>query len=177
MRLVLFYLFIWFKYNSGTSGNEFYGLDDEEFRKLDASQSHKLYYNEKYLRVMKSCHPNCDSKSIVDRATKKPLNQVLEALVSLDESNQDEIRKFVDEYLHKPGIEISKANLTDWKPYPTFLANVNSVQLKQFSVELNKIWLELYRKFDKEKLEPGCVSSHLNMVNPFIVPGGRFIEM
>lgn len=136
-----------------------------------------LYMNEKFLRVVKLVNQDVDSKHIVDRPTKKPLSQVLAALEKLDESNLDDIRAFVDECLHEPGIEIVRASFIDWKSEPRYLDKIESEELKRFSLSINKIWLDLYKKFDDTKLDAGSVSSHLAMKHPFLVPGGRFREM
>lgn len=136
-----------------------------------------LYLNEKYLRAMKLVQPGVDSKSIVDRATKQPLDAVLVALESLDERNVEEIREFVRVYLHEPGMEIVNAELLDWNCEPAFLANIRNDHLRQFSMHLNQTWKDLYKKFDTSLLGPGCVSSHLAMRHPFVVPGGRFREI
>ncbi|CAF0707031.1 unnamed protein product [Brachionus calyciflorus] len=137
----------------------------------------KLYTSEKFLRALKRLNPNLDSKSIVDRATKKPVDEVLNALDNLDEFIIDDIQKFSDIFLHSPGIEIERANLTDWKEEPEILSKLKSEELKNFFKAVNSIWLDLYKKFDSNTLYPGCVSSHLPMKHSFIVPGGRFIEM
>ncbi len=147
------------------------------YDKCAIRHAEKLYLNPKYLRVVKSAFPTCDSKSIVDRATKRPLKNVLADLDALSEENLEEIRKFVAYNFKLPGAEITCANLTDWREEPGFIRKIKHPELKRFSVELNKIWLELYKKFDVEKLGAECVSSHLPMKHPFIVPGGRFIEM
>jgi alpha,alpha-trehalase len=136
-----------------------------------------LYTNEKFLRALKRLNENSDSKSIVDRATKKPADQVLVALENLNEDNLVEIEAFVVAYLYNPGVEIKKANLTDWQEEPAFLEKLKSDELKSFFKSINKIWLDLYKKFDESMLEEGCVSSHLPMKHSFVVPGGRFIEM
>ena len=135
----------------------------------------KLYLNDKYLKLIHLAYENIDSKSVVDRATKKSLDEVLNALENLDENNLDSIRLFVDEYLHEPGYEIVKANLTDWKHFPKYIDSIKNDNLKQFSLALNEIWKDLYKRLDTKKLSIGAVSSHLPLKNPFIVPGGRFI--
>jgi alpha,alpha-trehalase len=149
----------------------------EIYSKYALRHAEKLYLNPKYLRAVKEAFPTCDSKSIVDRATKRPLKNVLADLAVLNENNLDEVRKFVSYNFELPGAEITCANLTDWTEEPTFIRRIKNPDLKRFSIELNKIWLELYKKFDMEKLGEDCVSSHLPMKHPFIVPGGRFIEM
>lgn len=64
-------------------------------RWLSTHSSHApaaLYLNQKYLRVVKLAHRAGDSKAVVDRATKRPIDQVLVALKTLDETNLDEIK-------------------------------------------------------------------------------------
>ena len=64
-------------------------------RWLSSHSSHSpttLYMNQKYLRVVKLAHRSGDSKAVVDRATKRPLGEVLDALRKLDETNLDEIK-------------------------------------------------------------------------------------
>lgn len=51
-----------------------------------------LYLNEKFLRVVKLANRAEDSKSVVDRPTKKTLKDVLTALKCLNETNLDEIK-------------------------------------------------------------------------------------
>jgi len=145
--------------------------------KYEIRQAIKLYMNEKFLRCVKKVNPNVDSKSIVDRATRKPIEQVLMALDDLDEHNLDQVQQFVDTHLHEPGIEIIRAELTDWVEEPRFLKHINSEELRHFCTALNRVWLDLYKKLDMSKLEQECVTSHLPMRYPFIVPGGRFIEI
>lgn len=136
-----------------------------------------FYSNDKYLRALKRLQPNSDSKSIVDRATKKPLDQVLAALDSLDEFNMQDVQNFVSDFLHEPGVEIKSANLTDWTEQPEIVHSLHNNELKEFFHALNKQWLDLYKTFDSSMLESGSVSSHLPMLHPFIVPGGRFLEI
>ncbi|CAF1124260.1 unnamed protein product, partial [Brachionus calyciflorus] len=140
-------------------------------------EAEKLYLNEKFLRCVKFFNPNVDSKSIVDRATRKPIDQVLKALENLNENNVDDIEYFINTYLHEPGIEIIRADLTDWSEMPKFIKSLKNEELKNFCLALNKVWIDLYKKLDLSKLEHECVSSHLPMRYPFIVPGGRFIEI
>lgn len=97
---------------------------------LSVAQAQKLYLNEKFLRVVKSVNLNADSKSIVDRATKKPVNQVLDALQNLNEQNLDEIKNFIQVFLHEPGFEITKAHLNDWIEEPEFLTKIKTPELK-----------------------------------------------
>jgi alpha,alpha-trehalase len=141
------------------------------------AEAEKLYLNEKYLRIVKLADPSVDSKSVVDRATKRPLNDVLDALRRVNEANLDDIKSFVLLNLHEPGYEIERAKLVDWKAEPTFIRELKSDKLVEFSLAINRIWLDLYKKCDHSKLDQGCVSSHLPMKHAFIVPGGEFREI
>lgn len=132
-------------------------------------ESKKLYLSSKYLRAHKLAFPALDSKTAVDRPTKQPLDQVLAALRHLNETNPDEIRSFVFKYLDEPGSEIVAANLTDWVETPRFVESIKDDQLREFAIELNRIWRELYKQVDR--LGDGCISSHLPMKHPFVVPG------
>lgn len=152
-------------------------LNEERLLRSEILKAEKLYLNEKYLRLVKLANLRVDSKSIVDRATKRPLNEVLNDLEKLNESNLTEINLFINKNLHEPGIEIIKANYTDWSEKPKFLESLRKEKLVLFAKSLNKIWLDLYKRFDFSKLENGSVSSHLPMKYPFIVPGGRFLEI
>lgn len=158
-------------------------IDKSPIKSTKSSQQHpnkraaQLYLNEKLLRVVKSVEPHSDSKSIVDRATKRPVEQVLSDLALLNENDHESIIEFIQENFHEPGIEIVGAELSDWSSEPRFLTRIQNQQLKSFASHLNLTWLYLCKKFDSEKLAPGCVSSHLDMKHPFVVPGGRFREI
>lgn len=137
----------------------------------------QLYLNEKYLRVAKLADPFADSKSIVDRATKRPLELVLSDLDDLDERDLSSIRIFIEKNFHEPGIEIVNAKLTEWSSRPFFLENIRDERLREFSAHLNETWLHLCKRYDPSLLGHGCVSSHLDMKHSFVVPGGRFREI
>lgn len=141
------------------------------------ADAEKLYLNEKYLRAMKLARLHPDSKMAVDRATKRPLDECLRALDELDLDNIEKIRQFADQYLYEPGIEIVRANLSDWSPIPKYVFELKNQELITFALGLNKIWQDLYKRVDLSKLTDGRVSSHLPMRHGFVVPGGRFLEI
>lgn len=144
---------------------------------LIIAEAEKLYLNEKYLRAMKLVRLHPDSKMAVDRATKRPLDETLRALDTLNLDNIEQIRQFVDEYLFEPGIEIVRANLSDWSPIPKYVFELKSQELISFALGLNRIWHDLFKRVDLSKLTNGRVSSHLPMRHGFVVPGGRFLEI
>jgi alpha,alpha-trehalase len=139
--------------------------------------SKQLYLNDKYLQMIHLAYEKRDSKSFVDRPTKKSLESVLLALDELNANNTDMIKDFVNEYLHEPGFEIVRAELTDWQASPKYIDNFQDQNLKKFSLAINEIWKDLYKRLDLSKLVEGAVSSHLPIKNAFMVPGGRFLEM
>ena len=145
------------------------------FSRKFEDEAKKLYLNDKYLKLIHSAYDKIDSKSVVDRPTKKPLDQVLKALNDLDENDLHGIRLFVDEFLHEPGYEIVIANFSDWRASPKYIDAIKDENLKNFSLALHHIWQDLYKQMDTEKLIEGAVSSHLPIKNPFVVPGGRFL--
>ena len=141
------------------------------------AEAEKLYLNDKYLRAMKLARLHPDSKMAVDRATKRPLEECLHALDELDLNNLTGIRQFVDEYLYEPGIEIVRANLSDWSPIPKYVFELKNQDVISFALGLNQIWHDLFKRVDLTKLTNGRVSSHLPMKHGFVVPGGRFLEI
>jgi alpha,alpha-trehalase len=113
----------------------------------------------------------------VDRPSKRAINEVLNALNNVPDNNQTAAIEFIGTYLDEPGSEIIKTAPIDWVNSPKFINDLQSNELKQFGKALNDIWLDLCRKVKPDQFLNGLVTSHLPMVHPFIVPGGRFIEM
>ena len=110
----------------------------------------------------------------MDRPTKKSLDEVLEKLSIVEEGDFNGAVQFVEECLHEPGYEITRASFSDWKSTPTYLENLKSKDLRNFAYSLNEIWLDLYKKCDHSVLNNGAVSSHIPLPYPFIVPGFYF---
>lgn len=127
-----------------------------------------------------------DSKTFVDKPTKKPLNQVLaayQALISNSSSSSNgsapsntSIAQFVSDNFGMEGQELQQANLTDFKQSPSFLKNISDAQVRDFSAAVHSFWPQLARTVNTSFLCQGCVSSFLPVNNTFIVPGGRFRE-
>jgi alpha,alpha-trehalase len=151
-------------------------LNEYDFHNF-IEKSKKLYLNSKYLRILKLAEPDSDSKSCVDRATKRSIDIVLSDLDKINETDSAQIREFIDKNLHEPGVEIVPANFTDWTEYPKFVDTLNNQNLKEFSIEINRIWPSLYKKIDFDMICSDCVSSSLPLLHPIVVPGGRFIEI
>lgn len=64
----------------------------------------------------------------------------------------------------------------DWISNPAFLNNINDPDLKQWGVDLNNIWKELGRQMTDDVHKNPQLYSIIPIMNPVIVPGGRFRE-
>jgi len=145
---------------------------------VTSEYAEKLYLNDKYLKVVKRANDSADSKSVIDRPTKKPLGDVLNALRHINETlDQTSATEFVHHYLFEAGHEIRPSTLQDWKDMPALVHALKSDNLKNFTMEINKIWLDLYRNVDVRAFSRGHATSHVPMKHAFVVPGGRFKEM
>ena len=144
---------------------------------VEVNDSSRLYLNKKFLQVGRLANSTVDSKAIVDRPTKQSIDEVFNALEAIQDNDQEAAIKFVKDYLGEPGSEILKTGPIDWKSSPQFINDLQSLELKRLGKALNEIWLDLYRKVDPNQFSNGLVTSHLPMIHPFVVPGGRFREM
>lgn len=137
--------------------------------------SKSIYLNDKFIRLVKKANETVDTKSIVDRPLKRPINEVLNSLDTYNENTtQLEAQEFVNKYLYDPGYDVYTAELTEWRPKPRFIRQLKNPLIRRLSEALHNTWRDLYKGF---KFNPEMVSSHLPMKNEFIVPGGRFREV
>lgn len=118
-----------------------------------------------------------DSKTFVDMPTKRPESQVLAAFHDLPENaSLSDLHKFLNENFDPPGSELDYPNPEDWKDNIELFNNIHDPDLLEFSKEIHCKWKNLIRVVNFSRLCEGCVSSHLNLKFPFVVPGGRFRE-
>jgi neutral trehalase len=64
----------------------------------------------------------------------------------------------------------------DWKTSIKLFEKIKDPELRAWSFVIHSKWQTLLRKVNYEKLCQGCVSSHLKLKYPFVIPGGRFRE-
>ncbi|KAJ1675707.1 hypothetical protein EV182_000737 [Spiromyces aspiralis] len=118
-----------------------------------------------------------DSKTFVDKPTKRPVTQVLEAFAKLPENpSKETLSRFVNENFGDEFSIIKPANLSDFRPDPNFLGSIASDLLRGFGAEVHSYWGELVRVQDLSGLCDGCDTTMLPIKHKFIVPGGRFRE-
>ncbi|XP_060876009.1 trehalase-like [Metopolophium dirhodum] len=123
-----------------------------------------------------------DSKTFVDMKMKYLPN---ETEVSFNKKmsdwnykpTKDLLTEFVNEYFVKEDSEFEKWIPTDWIREPKVLNSIKDEKLKNWTIEINAIWLNLGRKIkDDVRLHPESYSI-IYLPNPIIIPGGRFREV
>ncbi|EDW62035.1 uncharacterized protein [Drosophila virilis] len=93
-----------------------------------------------------------------------------------NETSVKHLTNFVDNHFDQPGTEMEYWCPPDWRMEPAFLAQIKDPQLKKFGSDLNRIWKQLGRNMkDCVRTSPQMYSL-VYVPNPFIVPGGRFLE-
>lgn len=142
-----------------------------------ASCDSPIYCDGPLLHAIQMSNYFPDSKTFVDMPTKLPLAQVLSNFEAIKNvSSREEVGKFLNENFYPVGSDTVKADPTDWHPNPAFLNKIADGNLNRFAREINMRWRDLMRKFDPTKICSQCVTSAIVTKNPFMVPGGRFIE-
>ncbi|KAG9293846.1 hypothetical protein G9A89_019184 [Geosiphon pyriformis] len=118
-----------------------------------------------------------DSKTFVDRPTKRPQEEVLIAFSKLPKNaSASVLENFVDTYFSEEGHDLIAAPILQFNPLS--LDNEITVPvLKKFSGIVHGYWQNLTRKTDLSNLCEGCSTSLIPLNYSFIVPGGRFREM
>lgn len=118
-----------------------------------------------------------DSKTFVDMPTIKPEAEVLInfSKLSLDATSA-ELREFLQENFAIAGSDLDTPHPIDWNSDISLLRNINDTGVREWALEIHKIWKTLIRQFNTSKLCDGCATSSLPLKYPFIIPGGRFRE-
>jgi len=89
---------------------------------------------------------------------------------------KDLLTEFVNEYFVKEDSEFEKWIPTDWIREPEILNSIKDENLKNWTIEINALWLNLGRKIKDDVLINPEHYSIIYVPNPFIIPGGRFRE-
>ena len=144
---------------------------------LFKSSAKEIYCSGQLLHTIQMSNVFIDSKTFVDMPTKYEHLTVLQNFKKLGTSpNKMEIEVFVKENFHPIGHDVTIVEPLDWHEKPTFLHGIRDQHVYEFGHFLNQKWKTLLRKQDKTKICPSCLTSVIETSNPFIVPGGRFIE-
>ena len=120
-----------------------------------------------------------DSKRFVDMPTKKPEQTILAAFRRLDDpSDLGRLEQFVQENFYPAGYELRKVRPRDWHEGIRLIAAIPDPKVRELAATVHGKWRGLLRQSDHshKRLCEGCVSSHLPLPHPFVVPGGRFRE-
>lgn len=124
---------------------------------------------------MQLAHITNDSKSFVDRPLKASVETVLAEFKKLpSKPTAAQCTSFMDKWMHPAGYEVQKVTPTDWVENPKFISELPD-DLKPIAISLHSKWHELVRTFNFTGLCDGCYSS-IEVPNPFVVAGGRFLE-
>ncbi|KAI7165039.1 hypothetical protein KC349_g117 [Hortaea werneckii] len=148
--------------------------------------SSPLYCQGEILRQIELAQPYEDSKTFVDLPTTRPLEEVIEAFNNLTKpiSNNTELQTFLEDYFGEAGSELEPVPNDSLSTDPTFLSNVSSQVLRNFTDQVINIWPDLTRSYvGPPRCESasggnasGCVSSFIPLNRTFVVAGGRFRE-
>ncbi|KAK9711331.1 hypothetical protein K7432_007910 [Basidiobolus ranarum] len=113
-----------------------------------------------------------DSKTFVDRGTKRPVNEVLTAFYKLPRNaTRATLKKFVADYFMDNESDLLKTELPDFNPNPPFLQQVKDRYLKGFASYIHSFWKTLTRTMAQDLPCEGCASSLIRIQRPFIIPG------
>ncbi|ORY02114.1 glycoside hydrolase [Basidiobolus meristosporus CBS 931.73] len=119
-----------------------------------------------------------DSKTFVDRGTKRPINEILTAFFKLPRNaTRSVLKKFVADYFTDNENDLLKVELPDFNPNPPFLQQIKDRYLKGFASFIHGFWKTLTRRMAQDLPCEGCATSLIRVPRPFIIPGGRFKEI
>ncbi|KFD52483.1 hypothetical protein M514_06680 [Trichuris suis] len=119
-----------------------------------------------------------DSKHFVDMSLRYSPSTTLGAFLHLpNKSDPVILRKFVENFFDEPGAELEPCNPTDWHPRPESFKLIRDPYYRLWAQMINQKWLKLCRKVKQDVLENPNRYSLIMVPRPFIVPGGRFLEL
>ncbi|XP_001380673.1 trehalase [Monodelphis domestica] len=141
----------------------------------------QIYCSGELLRRVQMAKLYRDDKHFVDMPLNTTPDQVLKDFSTLLSSSggyisRDLLKSFVMEHFNDPGQEMETWIPEDWRDSPKFLQNILDPKLRAWAKDLHNLWKKLGRKM---KLEVGRQPDRYSLLyaaQPFIVPGGRFIE-
>ncbi|ELW63221.1 Trehalase [Tupaia chinensis] len=122
-----------------------------------------------------------DDKEFVDMPLSTAPDQVLRNFDRLVEAHnysipREQLQAFVHQHFQAKGQELQAWTPGDWKDSPKFLQKISDPKLRAWAGQLNQIWKKLGKKMKPEVLSHPERFSLIYSKQPFIVPGGRFVE-
>ncbi|XP_019851831.1 PREDICTED: trehalase-like [Amphimedon queenslandica] len=117
-----------------------------------------------------------DSKRFVDMPMRADPDTVLSAYNNLANITVDTLTQFVQEWFDLPGSDLMPWEPPDWTESPKFIDSISNEQYKEWASSLNGLWKTFGKKLNQSVYQHSSRHSLLAVNNPFIAPGGRFIE-
>uniref|UniRef100_A0A915CMD4 Trehalase n=1 Tax=Ditylenchus dipsaci TaxID=166011 RepID=A0A915CMD4_9BILA len=128
-----------------------------------------------------------DSKTFVDKPLKYDAHEILQKFNkqfppstnqtdSVADINPDDLTKFIEENFDQESTELQSCYLNDWNERPAQLEQIQDKTLKEWAMDLNKIWKNLCRQINPNVEAHPDRYSLLYVPKPFVIPGGRFRE-
>uniref|UniRef100_A0A8D2CZF1 Trehalase n=1 Tax=Sciurus vulgaris TaxID=55149 RepID=A0A8D2CZF1_SCIVU len=122
-----------------------------------------------------------DDKQFVDMSLSTAPDQVLQRFSELAEAHnhsipRQQLQEFVQQHFRAVGQELQPWTPGDWKESPQLLQKIADARLRVWAGQLNQIWKKLGKQIKPEVLSQPERFSLIYSKNPFIVPGGRFVE-
>ena len=112
------------------------------------------------------------------RPTIRPLDEVITPFNELSKpiTNSTALTNFLTSYFGEAGSELAAVPHDELETDPTFLEDVESVDVRSFISQVIDIWPDLTREYVGAGTCSGCVSSFIPLNRTFVVAGGRFRE-
>ena len=118
-----------------------------------------------------------DCKVFVDSPLKAEPEEVLRRFALLPTgATRQQLLAFVRANFDRPGTDLVPWAPTDYVEEPPGLAELADPDLRAWALSLNRFWSQLGRATSAEAAELPHRRTLLALPNPFVVPGGRFVE-
>lgn len=121
-----------------------------------------------------------DSKTFVDMPLKEDPEVVLAAFDKLSPEEREDfdvLKKFLDTWFLEAGSDFEDWVPPDMVPHPPQLMTIQNPDMRNWALEINKLWLVLGRKLKDDFIQAPQRTTMLPRTSGMIVPGGRFREM
>ncbi|CAD8070968.1 unnamed protein product [Paramecium sonneborni] len=140
---------------------------------ISAQCNHPIFCQGSLLHTVQTQKIFNDGKTFVDMTMKEKQTNILDVWKTIDVKNKTSVVQFISDYFNETGNDLESVIPNDYKEKPDYINNIKIKELQDWSLEINKIWLELCKQF-KKGIEDS--SSMIYVPNPFFIPGGRFRE-
>ncbi|XP_003377365.1 trehalase [Trichinella spiralis] len=154
------------------------------------SENEPLIYTKE--KILKQCHIFChgelldavqkshlfqDSKHFVDMSLQYNWRDTLRAFDKIaNKSDKKEIENFVSKYFNEPGTDLEICTPPKWENSPDSFKKIKDPFLQFWAYKIHRKWFRLCRKVKEVVKAFPDRHSIIYVPNPFIIPGGRFLE-